>query len=274
MYLLAIGISPALARETQSTLLCPFSGIEITLQVKSLQADRIQKVQTILEKRITELEIRDSAIIPRGKNQFLVQLVELQDLDRATRILTSKGEMQFRLQKSNTYQKFNSEFLKLKQLEARLKSLKKSNERNNLSQIAAIKKELQTTKREIAKLFQNSDLTGGDLLEVYAQPLTLNSVWEIFLNFNQSGEQKFARITKEIAGSGRAIGIFINDELISAPLVNVVYAKKGITGGKAVISGSFTKETAQDLVIQLRYGALPATVEILTVDRVNRDRCQ
>jgi preprotein translocase subunit SecD len=43
----------------------------------------------------------------------------------------------------------------------------------------------------------------------------------------------------------------------------VQYAETGITGGSAVISGNFTAESARDLEIQLRGGALPLPVEVV-----------
>jgi preprotein translocase subunit SecD len=45
--------------------------------------------------------------------------------------------------------------------------------------------------------------------------------------------------------------------------VDVQYAETGITGGGAVISGNFTAESARDLEIQLRGGALPLPVEVV-----------
>ena len=41
------------------------------------------------------------------------------------------------------------------------------------------------------------------------------------------------------------------------------YAQTGITGGGAVIEGSFTAERATDIAVQLRGGALPVPVEVV-----------
>jgi preprotein translocase subunit SecD len=66
-----------------------------------------------------------------------------------------------------------------------------------------------------------------------------------------------------MAGTGRVIGIFIDDDPISTPIVDNMFAATGITGGKAVIQGSFAAETANYLAIQLRSGALPIPIEIV-----------
>jgi preprotein translocase subunit SecD len=83
------------------------------------------------------------------------------------------------------------------------------------------------------------------------------------LEFNDQGGELFAQLTRDIAGTGRSIGIFLDDNLISAPVVDVQYAATGITGGSAVISGNFTAESARDLEIQLRGGALPLPVKVV-----------
>ena len=58
---------------------------------------------------------------------------------------------------------------------------------------------------------------------------------------------------------GRPLAILLDGVLISAPNVN-----EAISGGSAVISGSFTTQEVKDLVIKLRAGSLPVPVEILS----------
>lgn len=83
------------------------------------------------------------------------------------------------------------------------------------------------------------------------------------IQFNPEGGNDFAELSRTIAGTGRSIGIFLDNRLLSAPTVNVQYAETGITGGGAVISGNFTAESARDLEIQLRGGALPLPVAVV-----------
>jgi preprotein translocase subunit SecD len=88
-------------------------------------------------------------------------------------------------------------------------------------------------------------------------------LWEVVIEFNGEGGALFAELSRNIAGTGRSIGIFLDDRLISAPTVDVQYAETGITGGGAVVSGNFNAEGANDLAIQLRGGALPLPVEVV-----------
>jgi preprotein translocase subunit SecD len=59
------------------------------------------------------------------------------------------------------------------------------------------------------------------------------------------------------------LGIFLDDVLISAPIVGPEFARTGITGGTAVITGNFTVETATDLAVKLRAGALPVPIQVI-----------
>jgi preprotein translocase subunit SecD len=87
--------------------------------------------------------------------------------------------------------------------------------------------------------------------------------WEVALRFDEEGGNKFAALTQAVAGTGRSLGIFLDDNLISAPVVGVEFAKTGITGGAAVITGNFDIETATDLAVQLRGGSLPFPVKVV-----------
>ena len=72
-------------------------------------------------------------------------------------------------------------------------------------------------------------------------------------------------MTKDLAGTGRSIGIFLDNAPISTPVVGAQFAATGITGGKAVIAGNFTTEAANDLAVQIRGGSLPVPVEVIEV---------
>ncbi|MDE6789492.1 MAG: SecD/SecF family protein translocase subunit [Ruminococcus sp.] len=67
-----------------------------------------------------------------------------------------------------------------------------------------------------------------------------------------SGTEKFAKATAELNGTGTPISIWMDNNMISYPTVNSV-----ITNGEAVITGSFTDESAKALADQINSGALP-----------------
>src|SRR5713226_3671321 len=78
----------------------------------------------------------------------------------------------------------------------------------------------------------------------------------VSFKFNTSGARKFAQVTQE--NVGRAFAIVLDDEVISAPVI-----REPILGGSGQISGSFTVESANNLAILLRAGALPAKLTVI-----------
>jgi len=63
----------------------------------------------------------------------------------------------------------------------------------------------------------------------------------------------------------------LDDQLLSAPTVDVTYAETGITGGTAVITGAFSEAIAATVAAQIRSGALPAPTAIVSREPVTLD---
>jgi len=84
-----------------------------------------------------------------------------------------------------------------------------------------------------------------------------------FLNitFTAEGGDLFADITR--ANVGQQLGIFLDGELLSAPTIN-----EAITGGRAVVSGSFTPDEVQALAQNLNFGALPVPIELQSTQTI------
>ena len=125
------------------------------------------------------------------------------------------------------------------------------------------KEEFDKSNQAIAELFAstNPPLTGKYLKDAYGEP-NQGTNWNVAIRFDQKGGELFAGLTKDLAGTGRTIGIFLDNELISSPTVGAEFAATGITGGSAIITGRFQAQEANDLGVQLRGGALPVPVEI------------
>ncbi len=78
----------------------------------------------------------------------------------------------------------------------------------------------------------------------------------INFRFNQKGARIFGRFTQD--NIGRPFAIVLDDKVLSAPVI-----RSEILGGSGQISGNFTVESANDLAIKLRSGALPAKLTIV-----------
>ena len=79
---------------------------------------------------------------------------------------------------------------------------------------------------------------------------------QVGLQFDAEGAKMFEELTKR--NSGKTVAIFLDNQLLSAPRVN-----QAITGGNAVIQGSFTVKEAKDLAVLLNAGALPVPLKIV-----------
>ncbi len=79
---------------------------------------------------------------------------------------------------------------------------------------------------------------------------------EVALEFDDEGARLFEEITKR--NVGKTVAIFLDRQLLSAPKVN-----ETISGGKAVIQGSFSMDEAKRLSIALNAGALPVPLTVV-----------
>lgn len=76
------------------------------------------------------------------------------------------------------------------------------------------------------------------------------------LEFDKEGADLFEQITER--NLNKPLGIFIDDQLLSAPTVNQV-----ISGGDAVITGQFTPDEAKSLANAINSGALPVPIQLI-----------
>lgn len=101
-------------------------------------------------------------------------------------------------------------------------------------------------------------LTGKDVKSAssgYAADNNGTHEYVVNLEFSDEGKQKFADGTSKYLN--QQIGIWMDDQLISAPTVNRV-----ISDGKAQISGSFDAESATSLANRINAGALPFGLKV------------
>ena len=106
-------------------------------------------------------------------------------------------------------------------------------------------------------------MVGGDTL-VDAQATFQNNEPVVSFRFDSAGAKRFGDATRE--NVGKPFAIVLDNRVISAPVI-----REAIPGGSGIISGSFTVQTASDLALLLRAGALPAPITILEERTVGPD---
>jgi preprotein translocase subunit SecD len=245
-------------------------GAQLTIQVnpteeiQQITSEDLEAVKRIIDNRINSLGVSEPITQTVGEDKILVQLPGVTDPQQAERILGGTAQLEFKEQKPGTEEQFRVEFQIQRQLEAQLALLRQlGNAQENAEEIAKTQESLNNSYARINELFQSIDLDGKQLKDARPQPTQSGNQWEVAIRFDDEGGKKFAEMTKNLAGTGRSIGIFLDDSLISAPTVGPEFAATGIAGGSAVITGSFTIETANDLAVQIRGGSLPFPVAVV-----------
>jgi preprotein translocase subunit SecD len=215
-------------------------GTQLTLQalptqeVPEITPEVMQGVEAVIQQRINGLGVTEPLIQISGRDRLFVQLPGVADPDRAVALLGDTAQLEFR---------------------------------KGLVPVSALPRNERgevTAGENPEALFEGVGLTGDLLRNAYPQaPRRGSQSWEVLLEFKPEGAEKFAQVTRELAGTGRPLGIFLDEVLISAPIVGPEFARTGITGGTAVITGNFTVETATDLAIKLKAGALPVPIQVI-----------
>ena len=187
----------------------------------------------IVRRRIDEVGTNEPTIIRRGNDRIIIELPGLNDPNRIKNLLGKTANLTFRLvsEKEND---FGSELLYFEDSE----------------------QQLNISKRIL--------LSGDNLIT--AKPSFDNRNNETIVNFSldRIGSKKFARATTN--NVGKRLAIILDNKIMSAPVI-----KEAIVGGSGVITGDFTFQSATDLALLLRSGALPAPLTIIEERTVGPD---
>ncbi|WP_316353185.1 protein translocase subunit SecD [Candidatus Trichorickettsia mobilis] len=107
-----------------------------------------------------------------------------------------------------------------------------------------------------AVVIKKKAIVSGDQLTNAQASFDQNSRAVVAFSFSNLGGKIFAEVTKN--NIGKRLAIVLDNRLLSAPVVN-----EPILGGSGSISGNFTVESANELALLLRAGALPAPLKIV-----------
>jgi preprotein translocase subunit SecD len=193
-----------------------------------------QSIQ-IVERRVNQLGTVEPVIQRQGTDRILVQVPGLQDPTRLKELLGRTAKMEFRMVDTSVPPD-----------QAQQGRLPPD---DDLLMSASAPKVPYVLKKQVL-------VSGGDLTD--AQPGFDQRTGEpiVSFRFNSAGARKFAQATSE--NVGQPFAIVLDNEVISAPVI-----REPITGGQGQISGNFTVQSANDLAILLRAGALPAPLTVI-----------
>ncbi len=104
----------------------------------------------------------------------------------------------------------------------------------------------------------------GEMLTQASAGHDENNQPDINFAFNGNGARRFAQVTS--ANIGKPFAIVLDKQVISAPRIN-----SAITGGTGQITGNFTEESAHNLALLLKSGALPAPLNVIAQHTVGAE---
>ena len=188
----------------------------------------------IVRRRIDEIGTNEPNILKRGNDRILVELPGLDDPMRIKSLLGKTANLTFRFVTNNSEDSFGAEKL----------------EYEDSSEEAIVSKRII--------------LSGDNLLD--AQPRMNNETNETVVSFtlDRVGAKRFGKATS--TGIGKQLAIVLDGKIISAPVI-----RDTIASGSGQISGGFTFQSATDLALLLRSGALPAPLNIIEERTVGPD---
>ncbi|MFL2895288.1 MAG: protein translocase subunit SecD [Candidatus Pelagibacter sp.] len=203
------------------------------IEIKTSSQDQALE---IVRRRIDEIGTNEPNILKRGNNRILVELPGLDDPMRIKSLLGKTANLTFRFVTNNSEESFGIEKLKYEN----------SDDGDEES----------VSKRII--------LSGDNLLD--AQPRMDDQTNETVVSFtlDRVGAKRFGKATS--TGIGKQLAIVLDGKIISAPVIRDI-----IASGSGQISGGFTFQSATDLALLLRSGALPAPLNIIEERTVGPD---
>lgn len=200
--------------------------------IRDRKSSAVDQSIEIVRRRIDETGVREPTIQRQGEDRILVQLPGVDDPERIKRLLGKTAKMSFHLvaQRSGGGEP--------------LRASPGTRVVPHVSQQRSI-------------LIQKRVMVSGENL-VDAQPSTDPRTNEpvVSIRFDSIGAKKFGNVTAK--NVGRPFAIVLDGKVLTDPVI-----REPILGGSAQISGSFTFQSAQDLALLLRAGALPAPLTIL-----------
>ena len=191
-----------------------------------IKTSSLDQAIEIVRRRVDEVGTNEPNILKRGNDRILVELPGLDDPMRIKNLLGKTANLTFRFVTKSSDETFGSEQLEFED------------------------------GSEIVNVSKRIVVSGENLID--AQPRMDNQTNEtvVTFDFDRVGAKRFGRATTKAVG--KRLAIVLDGKVISAPVI-----QEAIVAGSGQISGDFTFQSATDLALLLRSGALPAPLEII-----------
>ena len=265
--------------------------------------DAVERAREIINNRIDQFGVAEPLIQIEGQDRIAVQLPGLTDRARAIELIGKTALLEFKLvrtgdEQRTLYQRLDSWLAARHVVPATDSALAKTpltglmidNGFFRKEDVPNVQRLLSTpgidsliptdtqllwggedearsgmTGRAIYVLKRDPELTGGSVASAEAAvglESTNPGAWGVSMKMTPKGRADFARVTGN--NVGRQLAIILDGVVQSAPFIR----DRIPSGDASITGGSFDVNTAKDLAIVLRAGALPAPVKALAENTV------
>jgi preprotein translocase subunit SecD len=202
--------------------------------------DKAMKTATeVVRKRIDQLGTKEPTIVREGSTRILVQVPGLQDPAGLKALIGKTAKLEFKMVDMNV----DSSQVSAGHAPPGDEAVPYP----DISPPGGPMRYIAVSRRVV--------LSGDDLIDA-SLAKDDNGQPAVSLKFNGSGGRKFARATQE--NSGKQFAMILDGSVLSAPRID-----EPILGGNAIIHGSFTTDSANQLSIALRSGKLPVALKVI-----------
>ncbi len=205
---------------------------------RNAAAQAVDQSIEIIRRRIDETGTKEPTIEREGQDRILVQLPGVDNPEHVKALLGRTAKLTFQLVDTGA---------SVEEVAQRPSAAWRRGSAGLGDQRGAGRPDAYVVRKRV--------MVGGDML-VDAQPTFQNNEPVVSFRFDAEGARRFGDATRE--NVGKPFAIVLDNKVISAPVI-----REAILGGSGIISGSFTVQSASDLALLLRAGALPAPITIL-----------
>jgi preprotein translocase subunit SecD len=200
----------------------------------------------VVRKRIDALGTREPTIIRQGAERIVVDVPGLKDPQQLKDLLGQTAELEFKLVDQTALQ---SDVVKGVAPPG--------------SEIVPGAKgtDYEGTFTAVKRL---GGIRGDSLTDAHQSNNPQTNEPEVTIKFDPAGGRRFGILTRQ--NVGKPFAIILDGEVLSAPVI-----QQPIDGGIAQISGNFTTESANELAIALRSGALPVDLTVIEESTVSAE---
>jgi len=207
--------------------------IEIPERIqRERQIAAVSQSLEIVRRRIDEFGTTEPSIQIQGSDRIIVELPGVDNPERVKQLLGQTAKMNFHMLEPN------ASASNPRDIPPGTMLLEGSGD--NAGQTFVVRRRVEVS---------------GERL-VDSQPSFQDGQPVVSFRFDTAGGRRFGQVTS--ANVGQRLAIVLDNKVISAPVL-----EGPIVGGSGIIRGGFTTETANDLALLLRAGALPAPLLVL-----------